>query len=205
MREKLKNVLEEITSARVLEAEFLHTLALLEFIGARKISRTMGERFPFLDVLDHLADETRHAAALKRLAVDVFGGEPGYLAAEAAKAYFYRLDREMAAWVEDLVGKSDVELTYFLVTTMIERRAMILYPLYRRVTATQSVRDELRAIIVEEQGHRVAIEAACMSRLQAHGVTSFAAPEAVEQAFFAQFLDALCADVDGRLNFAKSA
>ncbi len=205
MRDRLKNVLEEITAARVLEAEFLHTLALLEFTGARKISRTVGEHFPTLDVLEHMADETRHAAALKKLAVQIFGGEPGYLAHKAAKTYFYKLDRELAAWVEGLVGEPDMKLTYQLVTTMIERRAMILYPLYRRATATGSVRDELRAIIVEEQGHRVAIEEACLATLQTFGVTSLATPEAVEQAFFAQFLDALCAEVEGRTNFAKSA
>lgn len=205
MRDQLKNVLDEITSARVLEAEFLHTLALLEFTGARKISRTVAEHFPSLEVLEHLADETRHAAALKKLAVEIFGGEPGYLAADAAKTYFYRLDRELAAWVEGLVGEPDMELTYRLVTTMIERRAMILYPLYRRASATTSVCDELRAIIVEEQAHRVAIEEACMTRLQTLGVTSLATPEAVEQAFFGQFLSALSSEVESRRDFAKSA
>lgn len=98
-----------------------------------------------------------------------------------------------------------MELTYRLVTTMIERRAMILYPLYRRASATTSVRDELRAIIVEEQAHRVAIEEACMTRLQTLGVTSLATPEAVEQAFFGQFLSALSSEVESRRDFAKSA
>ena len=115
MRNALKSVLDGITSARDLEAEFLHTLSLLEFIGARKISRTVAEHHPSLSVLEHLADETRHAAALKKLAVEVYGSEPGYLVREAATTYFFRLDRELAAWVEDLVGEPDMMLTYQLV------------------------------------------------------------------------------------------
>ncbi len=205
MREELKSVLEGITSARQLEAEFLNTLSLLEFTGARKISKTVAEHHPSLEVLDHLADETRHAAALKRLAVEVGGGEPGYIAREAAAKYFYKLDRELAAWVEDLVGQPDMVLTYRLVTTMIERRAMVLYPLYRKASATSSVRDELRAIIIEEQGHRVAIEEACVAMLEPYGVTSLAAPEAVESAFFSAFLRELAAEVEERLVFEKSA
>lgn len=205
MRDKLKNVLDEITAARTLEAEFLHTLALLEFTGVRKISRTMAEHFPTLSVLDHLAVGSRNAATFKRLATEIFGEEPGYLAADAAKTYFYKLDGELAAWVEGLVGEPNMELTYQLVTTMIERRAEILYSLYQLATPTNSVSEELRAMIAEGKAHRTKVEEACLLTLESYGVTSFSTPEAVEQAFFAQFLDALCADVENRPTFAKSA
>ncbi len=172
-----------------LEARWLNTLSLLEFTGARKISRTVARSHASLDVLDHLADETRHALAFKRLAHAVAGGDPGaYFIEDAAKRYFSRLDLELSAWVEGLVNREDRTLNYLVVTTMIERRAMELYPLYRAATEREDVKEELQAIIKEEQGHRVAIEERCLSLLSEANVRDLTAPSAVESAFFSDFL-----------------
>lgn len=191
MRDQLQELLRQITRTPELEARWLHTVSLMEFIGARKISRTVADRHPSLDVLNHLADETRHAFAFKRLATEVAGGEcSGYLCPEAAGRYFQSLDHELATWATSLTGSSDVYLHYLLTTTTIERRAMVLYPLYKAATRHPSVREELGRVVVEEQSHRRAIEDACIARLrEVNG--SLETALAVEERLFGAFLGEL--------------
>jgi rubrerythrin len=188
MRDQLQAVLRQIAESPELEARWLHTVSLMEFIGARKISRTVADRHPSLDVLNHLADETRHACAFKRLSAEVAGGEISeFLCAEAAGRYFQALDHELATWATSLTGTADVYLHYLLTTTTIERRAMVLYPLYKAATRRPNVREELGRVVVEEQSHRRAIEDACVAQLQGAG-GALETALAVEERLFAAFL-----------------
>ncbi|MGM0577625.1 MAG: hypothetical protein ACQEXJ_18005 [Myxococcota bacterium] len=187
MRERIKAALEVIAADVRTEAAWLNTLSLLEHVGARKISRTVAARHPSADVLHHLADETRHALAFKRLSEALSAGEdPGYLCGEAAGRYFRGLDRDLSAWVARLAGEEHPVASYLLVTTAIERRAMEMYPLYRAATGHAEVREELAAVVREEQSHRVIIEERCEAVLAEHGGDLAAALE-VEQARFGTF------------------
>ncbi|MFN0063021.1 MAG: hypothetical protein ACKVPX_10970 [Myxococcaceae bacterium] len=191
MRERIQSALEVVVRSSKQEAAWLNTLSLLEFTGARKISRTVAAHHPSLDVLQHWADETRHAAVLKRLAHERLGAEPDeYLCLEAAKAYFADLDAALAEWLLAHGGDGNPLLNYLLVTTTVERRAMQLYPLYRAVTSDAQVREELSRIIVEEQSHRRAIEDRCRNLLAAGGL-SFETPLAKEEALFDRFWEAV--------------
>jgi hypothetical protein len=188
----MKSALRRICEDELLEAQWLHTLSALEFIGARKISRTVARHHPTRQILDHLSDETRHAMAFKDLSFAAFGHEPSsYLCIEAAGEYFSKLDSELSAWFSEIRGKEDTALNYLLVTTLIERRAMKLYPLYRSITTREDVREELSAIIREEQAHRVAIESDCLGVLSEYAIPNLSVPEAVESAFFSGFWTAI--------------
>lgn len=192
MRERLLAVLKQLSADPSLESRWLNTVSLMEFIGARKISRTVADRHPTLAVLQHLADETRHALAFKRLAVEVGGAEPeGYLAIEAAKTYFQTLDRALAAWAQARRGAEDTFLNYLLTTTLIEQRAMIIYPLYKAATGSAAVRGELKNVVIEEQSHRHDIEERCREILKRAGVADLSEPEALEAKLFEGFLSAL--------------
>ena len=192
MRTRLAAALEGICSDLQLEARFLHTVSLLEFTGARKISRTVADRHPTLAVLQHLADETRHALAFEKLAHAVAGGEPdGYLCLDAAKTWFQTLDRELSAWARTRRGEDDPVLSYLLTTTLVEERAMMLYPLYRAATRHPVVRDELKAVVIEEQSHRGEIEERCREILARAGVADLSEPQAIEARLFEPFLAAL--------------
>jgi hypothetical protein len=192
MRERIQAILRQIAAEPVLEARWLNTLSLLEFIGARKISRTVGDRHPSLKVLGHLADETRHAMAFKRLACEVADSEVSeYLCAQEAAAWFQMLDRELAAWATQALGREDVRLNYLLTTTLVEQRAMMLYPLYKAVTRQASVRAELGKVVTEEQSHRRDIEETCRRLLTEAGVPDFSAPRAIEERLFGELLLAL--------------
>lgn len=195
MRERLKHFLSRVTLNPTLEAGWLHTVSLLEFTGARKISRTVADHHPSLDVLEHLADETRHALAFKRLAEEV-GGAPAqrYLCAPEGGAYIQKLDRALSTWSEKVLGRHDERAFYLLTTTLIERRAMQLYPLYRATTSQECVREELRKVITEEQNHRVSIENECLALHAPHGLEE---PLAIEERLFGEFLTALEGAVEG--------
>ncbi len=192
MRERIQAVLKQIAAEPALEARWLNTLSLLEFIGARKISRTVADRHPSLEVLGHLADETRHALAFKRLACEVAGAEVSeYLCPQEAAVWFQTLDRELAAWTTRAVGREDIRLNYLLTTTLVEQRAMVLYPLYKAATRQAAVRAELGKVVTEEQSHRRDIEEACLQQLAQAGVPDLSAPKALEEQLFEGFLTAL--------------
>jgi hypothetical protein len=192
MRERIQAVLKQIAAEPTLEARWLNTLSLLEFIGARKISRTVADRHPSLEVLGHLADETRHALAFKRLACEVAGTEISeYLCPQEAAAWFQTLDRELAAWTTRAVGHEDVRLNYLVTTTLVEQRAMVLYPLYKAATRQAAVRAELGKVVTEEQSHRREIEQTCQRLLAEAGVPDLSALKALEERLFDGFLSAL--------------
>jgi len=191
MHRRLKDVLTRIAELPEREARWLNTVSLLEFTGARKIGRTVADRHPTLEVLQHLADETRHALAFKRLATEVAGREvTGYLCLEAAATYFQTLDRALSSWATQTLGREDVRLNYLLTTTLIEQRAMQVYPLYKAATRHPTVKEELGKIVAEEQSHRRSIETVCIEALAAAG-TDLDQPLAIEARLFEAMLAAL--------------
>ena len=172
IRDSLKKVLNSIAADSELEARWLNTLSLLKFIGARKIGKTMCQTHPSATVLDHWADETRHAWAFKALCEELADGEfEDYLAMDAATNYFQQLDQRATDWLRESVGVEQTGLNYLLVTTLIERRAMMVYPLYRAATTHDFIAEELQAIVVEEQDHRIELERQCVALLEQHDAT----------------------------------
>lgn len=189
MRDRLKNLLTAIAANPSLEARWLNTLSVLEFIGARKIARTVAERHPSVEVLGHWADETRHALAFKELAIAANGGvDPNeYLCPEAARRYMHDLDHALAAW---LGRAASLQLCYLLTTSAIERRAMQVYPLLKATASSAQIREAVGRIVVEEQAHRRTIEEACIAALARCGLSFDEALE-IEARCYSALLDAL--------------
>ena len=142
------------------EAMWLNTLSLLEHIGSSKIKRAVGDRHDRADVLDHAADEARHALVLKRQALAISPQEDSYLAREAAQTYFSRLDHESNAWLDEKLGAEDTWRAYLVTTALIEQRALRFYPLYQEKTQRPQLQKELKRLIGEETKHRLMIEQA---------------------------------------------
>jgi len=187
----MKEILQIITSDTTLEARWLNTLSLLEHIGARKISKTVAQTHPTLQILEHYADETRHAYAFKSLSVQLSKNSSGdYLCKDEAITYFQSLDRQVAAWLQENIDPLDQYPNYLLTTSLIERRAMQLYPLYRDVTAQDSVRAELDRIIQEETNHRSGIDRKIRDVLAAAGY-KLDDIWPIEEKLFRDFLTAL--------------
>jgi hypothetical protein len=166
----VRELLEKIIANPDLEARWLNTLSLLEHMGAGKIMKTVGQTHPTLSVLEHHADESRHAYAFKRLSDQLSAnGTADYLCKDEARAYFQTLDHQLAAWLEEHIQPTDCLPNYLLTTSLIERRAMQVYPLYRDVTTQENVKAELKRIIEEEINHRTVIDRAISDLLAAKG------------------------------------
>ncbi len=186
----MKDFLKEITRTPEQEARWLNTLSLLEFIGAQKISKTVCQSHPSVEVLEHQADESRHAFIFKKLSLSL-SKAPDYLCHDAAVTYFQILDQKLSQWITQTTGNQNTYQNYLIVTCLIERRAMKLYPLYRSVTSHDWIRDELQKIILEEANHREIIEAKVKEILFHHHPNNLAACEEIEDSLFREFASSL--------------
>ena len=191
MHEGLERLLEAVVADPTLEARFLNTLSLLEYVGARKIGRAVGDRHS-VDVLEHAAHEARHALAFKQLANAVAREQSdGYIARDAALSYFSQLDHSLSAWLanDDCV---DPWASYLVVTAAVERRAMGVYPALRKRTRHPAVAEELKRIISEEADHKAPIENSARDLL-AHRGLAWSYVIDLEQALFDQLLSSMLA------------
>lgn len=195
----MRAFLETIVTTPSTEAKWLNTLSLLEFVGARKISRTVARTHPSLEILEHLNDETGHAVIFKRLAGSL-DDTSDYLEQEAALTYFKALDHGASTWLKQQLGQDDLHANYLLVTTLIEKRAMRLYPLYRSITPHEQIQEQLRRVILEEAEHRRTIEDALMAHLAVLGVEDISPCLELEQALFERLEHALSEGVGARHN-----
>jgi len=187
----VKILLQKIVANPRLEARWLNTLSLLEHMGARKISKTVANTHPSLDVLKHHSDETRHAYILKNLSKNLWKENLDYLCREEGVAYFQNLDHQISEWVSKLTQKENDFQNYLFVTCAIERRAMALYPLYKSVTTHPKVREELKNIILEEADHRQDIETQVAKTLAKIGVDDFSVCQKMEEVLFEKFTSSL--------------
>lgn len=189
----MKEILSKIVQSQSLEARWLHTISLLEYIGARKIAKTMctGAQ-PELDVLEHYADECRHAFIFKKLAIHVNNDvAPGYLCQEDAVNYFQTLDHGLSKWLEEKTGAKNPLHSYLLTTSLIERRAMKIYPLYKTLTRQELVASELKQIIIEESNHKGPLDQKAQRVLEAIAPNLLEEAIQKEEELFEKFLGAL--------------
>jgi hypothetical protein len=192
IRAAMKEFLEPIVRNQLHEARWLNTLSLLEYIGARKIGKTFSKFHPSIDILEHHADETRHAYGFKRLSIILAGGtDCGYLCSEAAIDYFQELDKKLTEWILRVTQNMDTFQNYLIVTAVIERRAMKLYPLYRKMTSNGLVREELKRVIEEESSHKRSIEEECLKILNRNDVPDFEECDQIEEQLFQIFAETL--------------
>ncbi len=188
----VKEILQSIISSPRLEARWLATLSVMEGIGARKICLTVCQSHPTQEVLKHFADESRHAYAFKRLS-ELVGKNSVQenLCGDEAISYFQMLDAGVTDFLSDLPATGDQYANYLLVTSLIEKRAMKLYPLYLSVSQNPDVKDELKQIILEESDHKPGIEDAALDFLKKNGFDDMTHLEKLEDNLFGTFVSSL--------------
>jgi len=159
--EKLVPVFQAFLHETVRDAQkhgrFLNLLSLMEHIGSRKImaSQSGGEFGEGL--LQHMAEEARHAFFFKRQARR-FSGDAmeGYtdantLARNAGAMYFARLDAEVSKRVAAL--SNDTAAPYLAVSLIVELRACWAYPQYHAALEEAGLPLSLKSIVAEEDAH----------------------------------------------------
>jgi hypothetical protein len=145
--------LEAICGDVELHARFLNTLSLLEHIGSRKIMLARGTAGNG-DILQHLAEETRHAFFFKRCAEKLARRSLNYsegcmLAGAAARFYMGRLDAHITS---ELRSGADA-LPYIYMSLIIEERAVWAYRIYQRVLDDSDCGISLKPVLAEENLH----------------------------------------------------
>jgi len=146
----LRDFLGALTASPKLELEWIDLLSQLEYVGCRKIVKSIGFESVSLEVLRHVSEEASHAYLLKAVVEE--GGIVGRSwregrFAEAGWGYFQNLDRRISA----LPGSDG--LRYPAVSWAIERRVLIVYPAYLKATRNESLKKALRRILAQEERH----------------------------------------------------
>ena len=162
--ERWKAWLRGIVRDAPLHARWLNTLSLLEHIGSRKIVKALDSDTLDLQLLQHIAEEARHAFFFKRLSERVAAGAcptyeaPYVLSASASRAYIQGLDREVHDYLQrqgalpQEAARASM-LAYLVVTTLIEERATAMYALYEEVLREVDSPLSLRSVLNEEDRH----------------------------------------------------
>jgi hypothetical protein len=202
VRERFERWLAGIPSRPALHVRFVNTLSLLEHIGSVKIARTQSGPAITAEVLQHLAEETRHAQVLKKIAHGIDAAAvPDYsdralLAGAAARGYFARLDVAVRAFVRrELPPALHNRAAYALVTWLVELRAAWLYPAYQKALRGGGLPFSVRSIIGEEERHLAEIEEG-MERIGIARHEGLPALRACESELFARLARQLMAITD---------
>jgi hypothetical protein len=146
----LIDFLGKLAATPRLELEWIDLLSQLEYVGCRKIVKSIGFESVSLEVLRHVSEEASHAYLLKAVVEE--GGLVGRSwrdgrFAEAGWGYFQNLDRRISA----LPGSDG--LRYPAVSWAIERRVLVVYPAYLRITRNEALKKALRRILAQEERH----------------------------------------------------
>jgi hypothetical protein len=146
----LTTFLGKLSAAPQLELEWIDLLSQLEYVGCRKIMKSIGFESVSLEILRHVSEEASHAYLLKAVVEE--GGIVGRSwrdgrFAEAGWGYFQTLDRRISA----LPGSDG--LRYPAVSWAIERRVLVVYPAYLKATRNESLKRALRRILAQEERH----------------------------------------------------
>jgi len=167
----MKQFIGHIVHDPILNAQFLHTLSFLEYIGARKILKSQNEKSITLELLAHISEEIRHAQVLKKLALKLSQGrltsysDQHLLCGPQARAYIQSVDRAAIEEFDSPNSNKDAHgntqgsthknthrnpwINYLYTTFLLEERAKVLYPLYDQYLDHQV----FKGIMKEEETH----------------------------------------------------
>ncbi len=159
MHQTIINFLNTLAHEPLHHAKWLNTLSLLEYIGARKIIKSQEAHSLDLMMMEHIAEETRHAYFFKKLSEKTLPGacpnysEDALLAGKSSKDYFQSLDH----MVTHELQVTNTRLNYLYVTWLIEERAIFVYTLYLQIIRPFKLYKErtfkLQGILNEENSH----------------------------------------------------
>lgn len=161
----LEKVLQTVVSNTQLHLKWLNTLSYLEHCGSRKIHRTDFGRFLNTTILTHMAEEARHALYYKRLTYRIDAKAPNdyrfenMLCGFSGYRYFQSLDSMVQKTIHQNQKFKDQDrltknlICYLYVTTVIEERAMMIFPLYNKVLKESGSTIRIDGIIKEEEKH----------------------------------------------------
>lgn len=146
-----RTLLQQVTSTRAREVAWLDLLSQMEYVGMRKIVKSLDFGRVDVHVLQHIAEEASHAYLLKTV-VEKLGGTAWKNWAtspfsELGWRYFSGLDRELCEL------EPDQSSFYATVSWAVEQRVLELYPTYLEITQEPLVRRVIETILAQEKRH----------------------------------------------------
>jgi hypothetical protein len=151
----MENILRKIVASDNLYGRFLNTLSLMEYIGARKIIKSQSDKQLNKKLLDHMAEEIRHAQRLKRAALRAAPNvckdysPAALLCGDAAYRYFQTVDH--AAQTE--CNEHNPWHCYLYTTFLIEVRVLLFYAAFEKILLAFEKPSVFRGILAEEKNH----------------------------------------------------
>ena len=148
-------ILETVTNNKKLHARFLNTLSYLEYIGSRKMLKSLPAEILNKSFLDHINEEVRHSLFLKNLAEKLEKASLGFkkqelIAGDSASHYFQEVDHYSLRFS---FSNSNPILNYLYTTYAIEQRALIFYSLYNDILKKKSFPFSMQSILNDEAEH----------------------------------------------------
>ena len=150
-------IFRAIINDRELHARWLHTLSYMELLGAKKIAACIVPGRCSAYMLQHLAEESRHAYFFRSRIRDL-GEDPDIIRPIVGDArvkwYLYRIDQFVVRLLRQSgESRHRAPAAYFLTTLAVELRAEWLYPLYEKCLREAGMPFTLRSLIREEEAH----------------------------------------------------
>ncbi|MCY4512689.1 MAG: hypothetical protein OXB86_03265 [Bdellovibrionales bacterium] len=150
---ELRLILENIVSSRKIHGRWLNTLSFLEYIGTRKILKSLPANILDETLLSHVAEEAFHSLFFKKLARKLTVNnysfkEEEMLAPEECENYFQQLDKKA-----ELISNEKPDLNYLYTTWIVETRAVSVYSLYNKILKEKQFSFTLNPILKDEEKH----------------------------------------------------
>ncbi len=139
--------LDEAVVEPTLERNWVEMLSQLEYVGCRKMLRSLSWEDVDLRTLKHIQEEAQHSYLLKMaLGAEALTSWDQNPLAQLGWDYFSGLD-------DSLARLSAHECPYALTSWAIEQRALAVYPAYLARTKNAAVRRSVKTILVQEEHH----------------------------------------------------
>lgn len=201
---RLETLVGKIVKDPQLHARWINTFSFLEYIGFRKIVKSQQAETLNATTLGHAVEEGRHALRLKKLAIQTGGAAfESYtadvlLCGEEAEDYFQSLDHQCEALFAHRDETERSRLTYLYVTWLVERRALEVYGLYKKVLGGGQIAQKLDGLLVEEVGHLRQVESEIAQNDPQHEAHAKLA-EALEAKLYETFIGTLSASISAEV------
>ena len=153
-----KLFLEQILQDKNLHGRWLNTLSFLEYIGTRKILKSLSAPLFNQVLLSHTVEEAYHSLFFKKLSQKVCGKDLSFkkeemIGAQECETYFQSLDKKSLE-----LAKGHVFLNYLYTTWIVEIRALKVYSIYNDLLKQKKQGFSLQSILKDEKEHLQEVE-----------------------------------------------
>jgi rubrerythrin len=151
-----QDLLRQIVKHPEIEIEWIDLLSQLEYVGCRKILKSVPYKAVTAEILQHVVEEASHALLLKNIVDRSTRSKRSWAEAffsDVGWQYFQDLDTSITREC------AHDEWHYPAVSLAVEQRVLVLYPCYLEMTQRADLQTALRQILRQERTHKERFDA----------------------------------------------